>query len=65
MTTNADEILTLAEVAALLKVDQRTVRRYIAGRGLPAFKLGAGTTSPWRFVSADVIEWLRTARVAA
>jgi excisionase family DNA binding protein len=35
-----DEMLTVAEVAAYLKVSQPTIRRWCARKKLPAFRIG-------------------------
>ncbi|HMN12195.1 MAG TPA: helix-turn-helix domain-containing protein [Bellilinea sp.] len=48
------EVLTLKEVAAYLKVDDRTIYRLAASKKIPAFKVG-GT---WRFRKADIDEWI-------
>ncbi len=38
------ELLTIAEVAVLLRVDQKTIRRWIAsGQLVPTFRIGATT----------------------
>lgn len=49
-------VLTIKEVAAYLKVNERTVYRLAAARKLPAFKVG-GT---WRFLKADIEGWIRS-----
>lgn len=59
IATRPDEILTLTEVADLLKLDKRTVRRHIATRGLPAHNLGGGSKSPYRFIRSEVMDWVR------
>lgn len=48
------EVLTLKEVAAYLKVDERTIYRLAASKKIPGFKVG-GT---WRFRKADIDEWI-------
>lgn len=45
-----DEILTIDEVAAYLKVSKRTIYCLAASGKLPAFKLG----DTWRFRRADL-----------
>ena len=40
MSASGDEFLTVAEIAALLKVNQMTVRSWIARGELPAHRLG-------------------------
>lgn len=48
------EFLTIAEVASLLKLSERTIYRLAASGGLPGFKPGGGT---WRFRRADIDAW--------
>ena len=53
MTTD-DEILTIPEVAALLKIAEKTVY-VLAQRGdLPGFKVGG----QWRFSRAAISRWI-------
>lgn len=49
------EILTLEDVAQLLRVTDRTVRSYIEDEGLPASRLPNG----WRFFRKEVIAWMQ------
>lgn len=35
-----DEVLTYAQAAELLKVSQRTLRRYVADGTVPSFRMG-------------------------
>ena len=57
MPTNLGEgeILTIKQVAAYLKVTERTIYRLAAAKKIPAFKVG-GT---WRFSSADIDVWIK------
>jgi excisionase family DNA binding protein len=48
-------ILTIKEVAAYLKVTERTIYRLAAAKKIPAFKVG-GT---WRFSRADIDVWIK------
>jgi excisionase family DNA binding protein len=51
-----DEILTIPEVAALLKIAEKTVYG-LAQRGeLPAFKVGG----QWRFSRAAIQQWIQS-----
>jgi len=50
-----DEILTLKEVAAYLKVAERTLYRLAQDGKLPAFKVGGS----WRFRRADIDQWIQ------
>lgn len=54
MSDQPDEILTIDEVAAYLKVGKRTVYRLAACGKIPAFKLGG----IWRFRRADLDQWI-------
>lgn len=49
-----DEILTLPELAAYLKLAERTVYGYAQKGLLPGIKVG----SAWRFRKTDVQAWL-------
>jgi excisionase family DNA binding protein len=53
-----DEILTLPELAAYLKLSERTVYVYAQRGILPGIKVG----SAWRFRMADVTAWLEQQR---
>lgn len=53
--TNEGEILTIREVAAYLKVTERTIYRLAAEKKIPAFKVG-GT---WRFPQSEIDQWIR------
>ena len=53
------ELLTLSEVAALLQVSLKTVRRLVANRRLPHFRVGRVL----RFDPADVSRWLTARKV--
>ncbi len=50
----SDEILTLPEVAQLLKVAEKTVYTMAQKGELPAFKVGG----QWRFRRADLDAWI-------
>jgi len=49
-----DEILTLPEVAQLLKVAEKTVYTMVQKSQLPAFKVGG----QWRFKRVDIDRWI-------
>ena len=53
-----DEILTLPELAAYLKLAERTVYGYAQKGILPGVKVG----SAWRFRRADILAWLEQQR---
>jgi excisionase family DNA binding protein len=49
-----DNLMTLAEVAAYLRLSKDTVYRMASSGRLPASKVG----SQWRFRRGDVDQWL-------
>lgn len=51
----SDEILTVQEVAALLKVADKTVYTMAQKREIPAFKV----RGQWRFRRADIDMWIQ------
>jgi len=56
-----DEILTLPEVAQLLKVAEKTVYSMAQKGLLPAFKVGG----QWRFKCADLDQWIEDQKAAS
>lgn len=50
----SEEILTLKEVAAYLKLAEKTAYRLAADGELPGFKVGGA----WRFKSEDIEQWI-------
>lgn len=56
-----DEILTLTEVAQLLKVAEKTVYTMAQKRELPAFKV----RGQWRFKRADLDQWIEDQKTSA
>ncbi len=56
-----DEILTLPEVAQLLKVAEKTVYSMAQKGQLPAFKVGG----QWRFKRADLDQWIEQQKAAS
>ena len=55
-----ESILTLPEVADLLKVAEKTVYTMAQRRVLPAFKVGG----QWRFKQADLDQWIEERKAA-
>ena len=49
-----DQILTVKEVAAYFKVNERTVYRLAIRKEIPAFRVGAS----WRFKREEIDEWV-------
>ena len=56
----SDEILTLPEVARLLKVAEKTVYTMAQKGELPAFKV----RGQWRFKRADLDQWIEQQKLA-
>jgi excisionase family DNA binding protein len=54
-STSNEGVLTLAEVAAYLKVTERTIYRLAGAKKIPAFKVGG----VWRFSRADIDSWIK------
>lgn len=52
------KLLTRKEVADLLRVDPRTVERWLRSGKLNGYKLGDGATAPWRIDMAEVKKFL-------
>jgi excisionase family DNA binding protein len=50
----AEPLLTIREVAAFLKVNERTVRRWVVREGLPCIHLGTRL----RFSQRNVLRWV-------
>lgn len=50
----ADQILTLKEVAAYLKLAEKTAYKLAAADKLPGFKVGGS----WRFKKEDIYQWI-------
>ncbi len=56
--TNAT-YLTVEEVAALLRIDERTVYRKVEDKTIPgAFRIGPN--GPIRFVKEKIMKWIET-----
>jgi excisionase family DNA binding protein len=59
--SEALEVLTAGEAAALLRTDEETVRKMAESGTLPGRKLG----DEWRFSRAAILEWLSGPNVGA
>jgi len=57
----SDEILTLKEVARLLKVAEKTVYTMAQNKELPAFKV----RGQWRFRREDMDRWIEEQKAQA
>ena len=51
----ADEILTIREVAELLKINEKTAYRLAADGKIPGFKVGGS----WRFDRQEIANWIK------
>lgn len=49
------EILTVREVAALLKINEKTAYKLAAKGKIPGFKVGGS----WRFDTGEIGSWIR------
>lgn len=49
-----DEILTIKEVAAYLKLNEKTAYRLVLNGEIPGFKVGGS----WRFRERDIRNWV-------
>ena len=57
----AERPLTLGETASVLRIDERTVRRYISSSRLAAFKVG----NAWRIPRSAIAEMVDTHKAAS
>jgi len=55
-----DKILTLEEVAELLRAHRSTIYRFVRQRRIPAFQVG----SDWRFSQESIEKWMRDGQIA-
>jgi excisionase family DNA binding protein len=58
---NNIRLLTLSEVATILKISKRTLHRMIQHRQIPAFKVGG----QWRILESRFQEWMRVEEQSA
>jgi excisionase family DNA binding protein len=56
-----ENILTIREVADLLKINEKTVYRLAADAKIPGFKIGGS----WRFDRATIAKWIQEGSVAS
>jgi len=50
----SDEIMTIQEVAAYLKIKEKTAYRLVAEGKIPGFKVGGS----WRFRRGEIESWI-------
>tara|TARA_R110001592_G_scaffold363287_1_gene683220 strand:- start:17985 stop:18167 length:183 start_codon:yes stop_codon:yes gene_type:complete len=55
-----EQILTLKEVAAFLKLTEKTAYRLAAEGKLPGFKVGGS----WRFKQSDIDSWIEKSKTS-
>jgi len=58
---NNIKLLTLSEVATILKISKRTLHRMIQHRQIPAFKVGG----QWRILESRFQEWMQVEEQSA
>jgi excisionase family DNA binding protein len=58
---NNIKLMTLSEVATILKISKRTLHRMIQHRQIPAFKVGG----QWRVLESRFQEWMQVEEHAA
>jgi excisionase family DNA binding protein len=51
----ADEILTIREVAELLKINEKTAYKLASAGKIPGFKVGGS----WRFGRQEIANWIK------
>lgn len=51
----ADEILTIGEVAELLKINEKTAYKLASAGKIPGFKVGGS----WRFQRQEIANWIK------
>lgn len=51
----ADEILTIREVAELLKINEKTAYKLASAGKIPGFKVGGS----WRFERQEIANWIK------
>lgn len=51
----SDEIMTISDVAAYLKITEKTAYRLVSEGKIPGFKVGGS----WRFNRAEILAWAK------
>lgn len=51
----SDEILTIKELSAYLKISKKTIYRLLSKGEIPAFKVGTA----WRFTKEAIDSWIQ------
>jgi len=52
------ELLTIAEVATFLRVNPKTIRRWVTARRIPCLRIGTRI----RFDRGEIVSWVRQRR---
>lgn len=50
-----DDIMTIREVAAYLKLNEKTTYKLVAEGKIPGFKVGGS----WRFRKEEIVQWTK------
>ena len=58
----ADELLTVPEIAAMLRLNEQTVRRWLRDGTLPGFRIGQNRKAGWRARRSEVEQYLEAQR---
>jgi predicted DNA-binding transcriptional regulator AlpA len=59
------ELLTTAQVLALLQIGRTKLWALVREQAFPAFRIGEGRNSSLRYRRTDVLHWLERNRVSA
>jgi excisionase family DNA binding protein len=54
----ADEIMTVLTLARYLRCDKTTIYKLLKKKQIPAFRIGSGPISDWRFFRSAIDEWI-------
>ena len=58
----ADELLTVPEVAAMLRLNEQTVRRWLRDGTLPGFRFGQNRKAGWRVRRSELDRYIEAQR---
>jgi len=50
------EVLTIRELAELLKINEKTAYKLVADGKIPGFKVGGS----WRFERQEIVNWIKS-----
>jgi excisionase family DNA binding protein len=56
----ADEIMTVASLTRYLHCSQVTTYKLLKKKQIPAFRIGSGPSSDWRFSRSAIDKWIAT-----